>query len=434
MNGDSVVLNIRVPEELKEKIDREYGELGYHNRSEFVRSVLRDALQTSNPADERDDTGSTGSGSKQHSRTEQGSRRDSSYRTGHTEPSGHAESEPGPIHELTADRSRDTSPSRPTVVTVGCGNIGGKVIDQLTRIRTNPIKTVALDSSKNDLSQYQADTKILVGKSITHGLGAGGDPAIGRRGAEQARDTIAEQIGHADVVVIAAGMGGGTGTGAAPVVAQIARQHGAVVISTVTRPHELDPESVLRADEGLTRLQEVANTTLVCDVTFVAEKIIDSGAAEAMSVLVQLYGRLLNCLGVSLVSEESKRLPLETFRSIFSEGQVGTVLFAETDHSTDPHETLSTAVRNKMITGDLTEASTGLLCIDTSSKTTNQGEAYAEVAAELFPNSTIEHTQMTTGYLKGYTSMLLILTDISGDEFDRDDGQDIDEIERRSLR
>ncbi|MDY7082630.1 MAG: cell division protein FtsZ, partial [Halobacteria archaeon] len=90
--------------------------------------------------------------------------------------------------------------------------------------------TIAINTDKQHLQMIEADTKILVGKSLTNGLGAGGDPSMGQRATEMARGTLKEILEDVDLCFVTAGMGGGTGTGAAPVVAKIAKEQGAIVV------------------------------------------------------------------------------------------------------------------------------------------------------------------------------------------------------------
>ncbi|MFB6108727.1 MAG: cell division protein FtsZ, partial [Haloplanus sp.] len=118
----------------------------------------------------------------------------------------------------------------PRIVIVGCGGAGNNTVNRLYNIGVDGAETVAINTDKQHLKMIEADTKILVGKSLTQGLGAGGDPSMGERATEMAQGTIKEVLGEADLVFVTAGMGGGTGTGAAPVVSKIAKEQGAIVV------------------------------------------------------------------------------------------------------------------------------------------------------------------------------------------------------------
>ncbi|MEM3141392.1 MAG: cell division protein FtsZ, partial [Candidatus Pacearchaeota archaeon] len=110
------------------------------------------------------------------------------------------------------------------------------------------------------LSVTKSDEKILVGKELTRGLGAGGRPNVGREAAKEALAELKKSVSGADMVFVLAGMGGGTGTGAAPVVAQLAKETGAVVIGVVTMPFESEKARIDKAEFGLQELREVTDT------------------------------------------------------------------------------------------------------------------------------------------------------------------------------
>lgn len=128
----------------------------------------------------------------------------------------------------------------PRIVIVGCGGAGNNTVNRLYNIGVEGADTVAINTDKQHLKMIEADTKILVGKSLTNGLGAGGDPSMGERATEMAQGTIKEVLGDADLVFVTAGMGGGTGTGAAPVVSKIAKEQGAIVVGMVSTPFNVE--------------------------------------------------------------------------------------------------------------------------------------------------------------------------------------------------
>ncbi|HJK17094.1 MAG TPA: cell division protein FtsZ, partial [Methanocorpusculum sp.] len=129
---------------------------------------------------------------------------------------------------------------QPRIVIVGCGGAGNNTINRLHNMRVAGSETIAINTDKQHLDMIQADKRVLIGKSLTRGLGAGGFPDVGRRAAEMARPTLEEILKDADLVFVTAGMGGGTGTGSAPVVAQIAKEHGAIVVAMVSYPFQVE--------------------------------------------------------------------------------------------------------------------------------------------------------------------------------------------------
>ena len=136
------------------------------------------------------------------------------------------------------------SPARLMVVGVGGG--GGNAVDRMMRAGLQGVELVAVNTDAQVLSIVQAHRHLQIGAKLTKGLGAGGDPEIGRLAAEESREDIADLISGLDMVFITAGMGGGTGTGAAPVIAEVAKELGVLTVAIVTRPFSF---------EGLTRAQ-----------------------------------------------------------------------------------------------------------------------------------------------------------------------------------
>jgi cell division protein FtsZ len=150
-----------------------------------------------------------------------------------------------------------------TIRVVGVGGAGGNVIDSL--IGNHPaVDTLAVNTDRQVLHASRAGRVICLGEVTTRGLGAGGNPAVGRRAAEESAALLRDALRGTEMVFLAAGMGGGTGTGAAPVVAEIARQAGALTVALVTRPFSFEGRHRARlAEEGLARLREVTDTVIV---------------------------------------------------------------------------------------------------------------------------------------------------------------------------
>jgi len=146
--------------------------------------------------------------------------------------------------------------------------VGGCGVNMVTWLFNKGITGATVCAANTDalhLSVSKADEKFLIGKELTRGLGAGGDPRVGREAAKESLTDLKKAVTGSDMVFVLAGMGGGTGTGAASVVAQIAKESGAVVIGVVTMPFESEKARLDRAEFGLQELREVTDTTIVID-------------------------------------------------------------------------------------------------------------------------------------------------------------------------
>ena len=142
-----------------------------------------------------------------------------------------------------------------TIKVVGVGGAGNNVVNRMVKDGTQGVEFIAVNTDKQALSVSNADQKIQIGEKITRGQGAGSDPEIGKRAAEESRNAITAALEGTDMVFITAGMGGGTGTGAAPTVADIARENGALTVGVVTKPFKF--EGKRRMDQANVGIQEL---------------------------------------------------------------------------------------------------------------------------------------------------------------------------------
>ena len=142
-----------------------------------------------------------------------------------------------------------------TIKVVGVGGAGNNVVNRMVKAGTTGVEFIAVNTDKQALSISNADRKIQIGEKITKGQGAGSDPDIGRRAAEESRNVISEALEDTDMVFITAGMGGGTGTGAAPTVADIAKDAGILTVGVVTKPFKF--EGKRRMDQAMTGINEL---------------------------------------------------------------------------------------------------------------------------------------------------------------------------------
>ena len=165
---------------------------------------------------------------------------------------------------LTDRELESFGPPDPRILVCGCGGSGNNTMNRITHIGVEGAITVAINTDKQHLDHTRAQQKLLVGRHITRGLGAGGDPITGRRCAEAGRDVITRIVNGADLVFVTAGLGGGTGTGGAPVVASVAKDSGALTVGVVTKPFSFEgSQRIKQAEEGVSRLEEQCDTLIV---------------------------------------------------------------------------------------------------------------------------------------------------------------------------
>ena len=147
---------------------------------------------------------------------------------------------------------------------IGVGGGGNNVVNRMVRSGTKGVDFVAVNTDKQALNVSSANYKIQIGEKLTHGQGAGSDPEVGRKSAEESRNQIAKALEDTDMVFITAGMGGGTGTGAAPIVAEAAKEQGILTVGVVTKPFAFEGKRRMKqAEAGISELREKVDSLVI---------------------------------------------------------------------------------------------------------------------------------------------------------------------------
>ncbi len=163
------------------------------------------------------------------------------------------------------DQYNDILPSQTArIEVIGVGGGGSNAVNRMIDSELDGVSFRVLNTDAQALLQSSAERRLQLGQNLTRGLGAGGNPSIGQKAAEESREELQQALEGSDLVFIAAGMGGGTGTGAAPVVAEVAKQSGALTVGIVTKPFSFEGKRRMRqAEEGIARLAENVDTLIV---------------------------------------------------------------------------------------------------------------------------------------------------------------------------
>ena len=146
----------------------------------------------------------------------------------------------------------DSAPENPIIKVIGVGGGGGNAVEHMVRQEIEGVEFICANTDAQALKNLNSRTLLQLGAGVTRGLGAGANPTMGKDAAEEDRDRIAEVLNGADMAFITAGMGGGTGTGAAPIVAEIAQQLGILTVAVVTKPFMFEGKKRMKiAEEGI---------------------------------------------------------------------------------------------------------------------------------------------------------------------------------------
>ena len=254
----------------------------------------------------------------------------------------------------------------PRILVCGCGGSGNNTMNRITHIGVEGAITVAINTDKQHLDHTRALQKLLVGRHITRGLGAGGDPSTGRRCAEAGREMIQRIVTGADLVFIASGLGGGSGTGICPIVADEAKKAGALVVGIVTTPFHVERrQRMKRALEGLESLRQVADAVLVLDNNRLLHFVPNLPLDEAFSIMDQLVAEIVKGIVETITLPSLINLDFADVRAIMDNGGVTMMLYGESDRG--PEEVVHEALNHPLLDVDISGA-TGVLIHVTGGK------------------------------------------------------------------
>ncbi len=234
------------------------------------------------------------------------------------------------------------------------GGAGNNTVNRLYNIGIEGAETVCINTDKQHLDNVRADKKILVGKTLTRGLGAGGYPETGKKAAELARGTLEEVLKDVDLVFVTAGLGGGTGTGVAPpVVAEVAKEQGAIVVGMVSSPpFRVERARIFKAEEGLEDLRRAADTVIVLDNNRLLNYVPNLPIDQAFSVMDQLIAETVKGITETITVPSLINLDYADIRTIMSCGGVAVMLVGESKNQDKSTEVVRTALNHPLLDVD----------------------------------------------------------------------------------
>ena len=301
------------------------------------------------------------------------------------------------------------------IVVVGTGGAGNNTVTRLVNMGgVHGADTVCLNTDKQHLKLSKAQKKLLIGYDLTKGLGAGGFPKIGREAAMESKDDIRDMVRDAHLTFISSGLGGGTGTGAAPVVAEIAKKEGAIVIGVCTMPFNMEKARIEKAEEGLIRLRELADTVIVIDNNKLVEYVPDMPLNKAFAVADELIATRSRGISETITKPAWVNLDFADIKSIMSNGGVAMIGVGESNTKNRAEEAVQDALSHPLLDVDYKGASGALIHItggeDLSlSEATKIGEA---VSTNLDPSAQVIWGARIDPSFNGKVQVMCILTGV----------------------
>ncbi|PIN86390.1 cell division protein FtsZ [Candidatus Woesearchaeota archaeon CG10_big_fil_rev_8_21_14_0_10_44_13] len=236
-----------------------------------------------------------------------------------------------------------------SIKVIGVGGAGNNMVSWLHRKGISGAEILAVNTDAQHLSITKADKRFMIGKDLTRGLGCGGFPQKGAEAAKESMQALRESLKEADMVFVCAGLGGGTGTGAAPVVAKIAKDMGAIVIGTVTMPFKIERARIDKAEFGLTQLREVSDTVIVIDNNRLVNIAGNLPVQQAFAVANELISTMIKGIVETIAIPSLVNLDYADVKAIMTDGGVAAIGVGASDTSNKVEEAVRGALTNPLL-------------------------------------------------------------------------------------
>ncbi len=231
----------------------------------------------------------------------------------------------------------------------GCGGGGNNMVSWLYKKGIRGAEIIAANTDKQHLDISEADKKILIGRDKAKGLGAGGYPQVGAESAQESISQIKEALRGADMVFVCAGMGGGTGTGSAPVIANVAKEMGAIVIGTVTMPFSIERARIDKAEFGLQQLRKAADTVVVVDNNRLVKIAGNLPVQQAFAVANELVSTMIKGIVETIAIPSLVNLDYADVKAIMTNGGVAAIGVGVSDTANRVEESVKGALNNPLL-------------------------------------------------------------------------------------
>jgi len=265
-------------------------------------------------------------------------------------------------NDIDAELEAMLSKQRATIKVVGAGGGGNNTVDRITEVGVKGAETIAVNTDAQDLLYTTADRKILIGKDITKGLGAGSIPKIGEEAARESEKEIKEAVQNSDMVFITCGLGGGTGTGSAPVIAEVAKKMGALVVGIVTLPFSMEGHRRYEnAVFGLEKLEQIVDTLIVIPNDKLLELAPDLPLHTAFKVADEILTNAVKGIAELVTKAGLVNLDFADIRAVMGNGGVALIGVGESDTENRAEESVEKAISNPLLDVDVTGANGALI-------------------------------------------------------------------------
>jgi len=268
----------------------------------------------------------------------------------------------GKLSDTDEDLRKILETRRADIKVVGVGGAGNNTISRLMQVGIVGAEIVAVNTDAQDLLYTDADKKVLIGKDLTRGLGAGADPKVGGEAARESREDIKDAIKGADMIFITCGLGGGTGTGASPVVAEIAKKSGVLTVGVVTLPFSMEGRlRMANAQSGLDELQKNVDTLIIIPNDKLLEIVPDVSIVTAFKVCDEVLVNSVKGITELVTKPGLVNLDFADIKAVMTNGGLAMIGLGESDTENRAVEAVEKALNNPLLDVEIEEASGALI-------------------------------------------------------------------------
>ncbi|MEK6819810.1 MAG: cell division protein FtsZ, partial [Nanoarchaeota archaeon] len=247
---------------------------------------------------------------------------------------------------------------------IGVGGGGNNSLNRMKEIGIKGGELIAVNTDAQDLLYTNADVKILIGKELTQGLGAGSNPKVGEEAARESESEIKKRLAGSDLMFITCGLGGGTGTGAAPVIASIAKKQGALIIGVVTLPFTIEGKKrVENAMGGLEKMESIVDTLIVIPNDKLLELAPDLPLQTAFKIADEILTNAVKGITELITTTGLVNLDFADIRAVMVDGGVSLIGMGESDSTNRAFESVERAIKNPLLDVDISGATGALINI-----------------------------------------------------------------------
>ena len=315
------------------------------------------------------------------------------------------------------------------VKVIGCGGGGGNSVSRMKEIGIKGAEIIAINTDAQDLLYTNVDHKILIGRELTHGLGAGSNPKVGEQAAKESEHEIKKKLSESDLVFITCGLGGGTGTGSAPVVAEIAKRNGALTIGVVTLPFTVEGQKRIENSQyGLEKMASIVDTLIVIPNDKLLEIAPELPIHTAFKVADEILTNAVKGITELITKAGLVNLDFADVKAVMTNGGVSLIGIGESDSQDRAREAVEKAINNPLLDVDITDAKGALVnIIGGNDMSLDEYKKVMEiVGSKVAPDAKIISGAQISPDMGNTLKVLLIVTGVKSSQIIGAGSEDID--------